>query len=165
MKRRAFTLVELLVVISIIALLVSLLVPALGEAEKLARTTVCANNMRQLVLGENEYAVEWNGAGTPFTIEGPAGITWADHFWEMLLMPEVNYQSKIFVCPEVVLDGNVINNWGSAGYTNLTPCARAWHRTAVSRSAMYIALNISAHCFDALAARTYCEICGFAITP
>ncbi|NNM86655.1 MAG: prepilin-type N-terminal cleavage/methylation domain-containing protein [Phycisphaerales bacterium] len=121
LKLSGFTLVELLVVISIIALLISLLLPALSQAEMLARMTTCASNMRQLVLGENEYSVEWNGAGTPFTIEGPAGLTWADHFWEMLLMPEVNYQSKIFVCPEVVLDGNVINNWGSAGYTNLTP--------------------------------------------
>ena len=52
---RAFTLVELLVVVSIIALLVAMLLPALNEARNLAKITVCASNQRQIGIAWNVY--------------------------------------------------------------------------------------------------------------
>ena len=51
-----FTLVELLVVISIIAVLVALLLPALSAAREQARRVVCANGVRQFVLATHLYA-------------------------------------------------------------------------------------------------------------
>ena len=60
-RSAAFTLVELLVVISIISVLIGLLLPALASAEKNARTVLCANNEREIGLSFAEYADQWQG--------------------------------------------------------------------------------------------------------
>ena len=61
-SNRAFTLVEILVVITIIAVLVALLMPALGAAKNQAKTAQCANNERQLGYGFTGYLNDNNGA-------------------------------------------------------------------------------------------------------
>lgn len=57
--RRAFTLIELLVVVAIIALLIALLLPALNNARYAARLAMCANNLRQIAVAHNTYAVDF----------------------------------------------------------------------------------------------------------
>lgn len=56
MRRQGFTLIELLVVIAIIALLIGILLPALGRARDAGRATVCLNSVRMLAVGWDLYA-------------------------------------------------------------------------------------------------------------
>jgi len=63
--RAAFTLVELLVVIGIIALLISVLLPVLGRARAVANDTVCESNLRQVTLAMLMYANDYHGLLPP----------------------------------------------------------------------------------------------------
>src|ERR1700674_1972447 len=55
MRRRAFTLIELVVVIAIIGVLIGLLLPAVQAAREAARRAQCVNNLKQLGLGSHNY--------------------------------------------------------------------------------------------------------------
>ena len=60
--RRAFTLVELLVVIAVIAILIALLLPALSAARAVAQSAACLSNERQLSFALHQYFTDWSGS-------------------------------------------------------------------------------------------------------
>lgn len=61
-RRPAFTLVELLVIVAVIAILLGVLLPALGRTREASRVVWCLNNMRQLTVAYFLYAEDYKGA-------------------------------------------------------------------------------------------------------
>jgi type II secretory pathway pseudopilin PulG len=104
----------LLVVIGIIALLISILLPALNRARREAKRIQCLSNMRQLGMGFNFYANQYQGSLVPSIYwKGSVINNKNDDSWAIVLVatqclpdPHISatsspYASGIFVCPEV----------------------------------------------------------------
>src|SRR5262245_21252940 len=93
-RRSAFTLIELLVVVAIIAIIASLLFPAIGRAKDKGKTTKCANNERQIILAAIMFEQDLQFY--------PAA--WPPPVWYTQLQPYVgksitNAGGGVFICP------------------------------------------------------------------
>ncbi len=112
-RQRAFTLIEVLVVVAIIALLVSVLLPALSHAREISRRAVCASHLHQQGVGFSGYSSE-NRAYLPWTakfryalLEGlyyhgfprPRGDDWATFNSGSLFPKYVGKNAEVFYCP------------------------------------------------------------------
>ncbi|MHC4717506.1 MAG: type II secretion system protein, partial [Planctomycetota bacterium] len=135
-RRRAFTLVELLVVVAIIALLVTILMPSLGRALELTRRTICQTNLHslgvawQIYFQDNEHKIpkmfgvrdsQWDFmAQFDFLIwsqnGGPDWISSGVLYGQKLIGSEDNY-----VCP------TIRRNSGGRWFTNLTDENGSYH--------------------------------------
>ena len=67
---KAFTIIELLVVVSIIALLVGILLPAIGKARDQAKLTISQSNLRNLAAAHASYAAEFADRQLTFIDDG-----------------------------------------------------------------------------------------------
>ncbi len=123
-SKAAFTLIELLVVVAIISVLVSILLPALRSARAMAKSIVCQNNMRQILLGSSQYSEAYNGYIEPAFSPSEAGP------WALLLQPYLGggkltkFSSSrdlpVAVCPESPLRFGYGHNYAGLGWHQIT---------------------------------------------
>lgn len=139
-----FTLLELLIVISVIMILITVLMPALSIAKAKSKTIVCASNIKQLSLIVYNYSEDYSGflpataAASPVPVDSGAVIYWCgilgrlgytrtqyDGLRKSYAGSAYAGSSRIFRCPAV----NEINQWTDIGsnanlsnaqYTKLT---------------------------------------------
>lgn len=104
LKYRYFTLIELIIVISIIMILASLLLPALQSAKKATNRIACLSNMKQLGISFLQYTSEQNDFFPPYDLNNFSGGAITKFFWSWGLMmhnDEYIKNNKIFQCPSI----------------------------------------------------------------
>lgn len=115
-----FTLIELLVVIAIIAILASLLLPALAKAKEKARSISCISNLRQWGVYWNIYTMDYNGHFSTGT--DPAANGAARGEWFMVLKSYWSQKPQVVSCPSAVnpWTGKSITNPGTNSYGDVS---------------------------------------------
>jgi prepilin-type N-terminal cleavage/methylation domain-containing protein/prepilin-type processing-associated H-X9-DG protein len=117
LRSSSFTLIELLVVIAIIAILASMLLPALGRARNQARLSQCANNFKQISQGLMLYSSESDDYMVPINSSASAQTAMRASFWQGTMAQQgywtgkIAYQLECPLLPVASSDGSTERGW------------------------------------------------------
>jgi len=146
MRRRGFTLVELLVVIGVILVLIALLLPAVQQAREAARLISCRNNLKQIGLALHNYESVHKVLPPSTTSQIDFGVWSPDpdqyhlHSWASLLLPFIEQET---VQLEIDYDVSALDerNYEVAGTVVKTYRCPSYRGSDYSQSPLYLALQ------------------------
>jgi prepilin-type N-terminal cleavage/methylation domain-containing protein/prepilin-type processing-associated H-X9-DG protein len=100
-RLKAFTLIELMIVIVIIAILASLLYPILTKGKARAQGSKCVSNLRQIAQACRLYTQDWDGAPVPMyvALATDAQGNWIQKRWWPYLLLTYTEEQKVLECP------------------------------------------------------------------
>ena len=118
----AFSLLELLITVTIVALLAALMLPVLALVRESSRSAVCLDNLRQIGLGDMAYAADHRGMMTPSKIEfetydagqspdwaGSWNTSWMEQLFPYLAKNANRADSKeVYTCPQAKLERRAV---------------------------------------------------------
>ncbi|HEY0075685.1 MAG TPA: DUF1559 domain-containing protein [Abditibacteriaceae bacterium] len=115
MKRRAFTLVELLVVVGVLAIVAAILFPIFARSREVHRPNGCQNNLKQIALGFKQYLND-NNERYPLVVVTPGSSTGESPYgWADALQPYI-HNTQVYQCPSDTYEGN--DDPTQIGYTD-----------------------------------------------
>src|SRR4051812_19915023 len=100
----AFTLIELLIVIAVIAILATILFPVFARARENARRSSCQSNLKQIGLGIQQYAQDYDEIMVRAWYDYPASsgiygyLPESNYKWEDVIQPYIK-STEVFNCP------------------------------------------------------------------
>ncbi len=119
--RKKFTLIELLVVIAIIAILASMLLPALSKARMAAIVSKCVSNQKQVMLGVHMYSMDNQDSGPWGDATHGLGSDVQPRFWGVLVLPYLGGDVNSFAWGGMssATEGGVLKCPGTGNTTTL----------------------------------------------
>lgn len=124
-EKTGFTLVELLVVITIMTILAGLLLPALRQAVEAARTIHCLNNQKQLFLAMRMYCDDHAGylrpglyGGAPYYTTGTRFKEWGRELGKNYISDSGTKIHGVYICPSQAVGSKHVNEaWNLTGHS------------------------------------------------